>query len=121
MKKIVENVYNKEEKVIVIVMKVVYWLLKEGIVLLKYFSMIRFLKDIGVLDIDFLNVNKYVDYLLYNIVNDFFKLIFNVINNDMIERLRRLFYFIILIDESIDIVNYYKFFVLVCIINLFSF
>lgn len=117
LKKTVENVHNKEEKAIVIAMKAVYWLSKEGIALSKYSSMIRFLKDIGVSDIDSLNVKKHVDYSSYNTANDLLKSISNVINNDTTERLRRSPYLTILTDESTDIANHLKLSISARIIN----
>lgn len=117
LKKTVENVHNKEEKAIVIAMKAIYWLSKEGIALSKYSSMIRFLKDIGVSDIDSLNVNKHVDYSSYNTANDLLKSISNVINNDTTERLRRSPHLTILTDESTDIANHLKLSISARIIN----
>lgn len=117
LKTTVENVHNKEEKAIVIAMKAVYWLSKEGIALSIYSSMVRLLKDIGVSDIDSLYVNKYVDYSLYNTANDLLKSISNVINNDTTERLRGSPHLTILTDESTDIANRHKLSISARIIN----
>lgn len=78
--------------------------------------MIRFLKDIGVSDIDSLNVNKHVDYSSYNTANDL-KSISNVINNDTTERLRGSPHLTILTDESTDIANHHKLSISARIIN----
>lgn len=96
-------------------MKAVYWLSKEGIALSKYSSMIRFLKDIGVSDIDSLNVNKRRLFVIQ--YNDLLKSISNVINNDTTERLRGSPHLTILTDEGTDIANHHKLSISARIIN----
>jgi hypothetical protein len=108
LKKSIENAHNKQEKAVIVAMKAVYWLAKEGIALSKYSSFIRFLKDLGVPDIDALDVNKHVDYTSYNTANDLLKSMSNVIDQEITEKLLKSPTVTIMTDESTDIANHHK-------------
>ena len=66
MQKAVNKALNKEEKGVIVALKTVYWLAKEGLPLSKYQSLINFLKELQTLCTAFLNVNDLVDYSGYN-------------------------------------------------------
>ncbi|XP_062582081.1 uncharacterized protein C17orf113-like [Saccostrea cucullata] len=108
LKKSIEKAHNKQEKAVIVAMKAVYWLAKEGIALSKYSSFIRFLKDLGVPDIDALDVNKHVDYTSYNTANDLLKSMSNVIDQEITDKLQKSPTVTIMTDESTDIANHHK-------------
>lgn len=48
--------------VLIKVIKIVYWFVCENLLLLKFESMMDFLKDIGILGFYFLKVGNWIDY-----------------------------------------------------------
>lgn len=53
---------GNKEKAVKIALKVVYWMVKENIALVKYKPLIQLLKSVGVTDLDYLAPSEGISY-----------------------------------------------------------
>jgi adenylate cyclase len=117
----VNRVCNKEESVITVALKTVYFLAQEGIALSKYTNsnMMKFLKKVGTPNLDSLNVNKRADYSSYNTAVDLLTALSDVIDE--------IFFFLklhespvltILTDESTDFIVHHKLCISACVVYM---
>lgn len=99
---------KKEDRAISVAMKAVFWLSHEGLPLSKYSSLINFLKELAVPDIDYLNVNEGCNYSSYTTAVDLLDAISTSIDNKITETIKKSPVLTVMTDESTDIMIHHK-------------
>ncbi len=108
MRKAVAKPLDREEKAILVGMKVAYWLAQEGLPLSKYGSLIRLLKFLRTPDIEGLSVNDRVNYESYYTATELVETMSDVFDTQVTEALQKSPFVTILTDESTDIAVHHK-------------
>jgi len=95
---------TKEDKAITVLLKSVKWLVTENVALAKFKSMIEFMHDVGVPDIETLKNTNY-NYESQYTSNEFLDSLAAYVERELCAKLRASPVVTILADESTDIVN----------------
>ena len=99
---------TKVECGIVIAMKAVHWLCKENLPIHKYPSLMKFLHELRVPDIEHLKCTDSVDYGSIKSANGFLDVLSSVIDSEITDRVNESPVITVLTDESTDIVVHHK-------------
>lgn len=108
LEKTINKMDSKEYSGIILCMKVVYWMTKEGIAMTKYRSLMGLLKNLNTPNMEVLNVGDAVNYTSYNSACEFLAAVSEDIDIEVTKKLQKSPVITIMTDESTDIVVHHK-------------
>ena len=108
MKEGQKSALGKKEEAVVVAFKAMFWLCQEGLPLLKFRSHMKLLINLKVPNVNHLCCRDNVDYTSDSSADDFLKVLSDVIDENITEKVKQSPVITIFVDESTDIIVYFK-------------
>ena len=113
----IKTIFDKKDDVVIVALRIVYWMSKQGVPLSKFASLFDLLVELETPHAAEMNCGDNAHYKSSDSVWDMVECIANTIKNEIIDKCRASPFVSVLIDESTDIGVLKKLVVLLRVIN----